>query len=84
MKKLHSLGRQQAAAHLDKLLDEALEQTFPASDAVGIDFEEPVTWLQTAAAAPTPTDQAKQQSREISDAAESVGVFDARHQRTMR
>jgi len=27
------------AAHLDKLLDEALEQTFPASDAVAIDIE---------------------------------------------
>ena len=26
-------------AHLDGLLDEALEQTFPASDAVAIDFE---------------------------------------------
>ena len=28
-----------ARAHLDKLLDEALEQTFPASDAVAIDIE---------------------------------------------
>jgi hypothetical protein len=28
-----------ALAHLDGLLDEALEQTFPASDAVAIDFE---------------------------------------------
>jgi len=28
-----------ALAHLDCLLDEALEQTFPASDAVAIDFE---------------------------------------------
>ena len=28
-----------AVAHLDGLLDEALEQTFPASDAVAIDFE---------------------------------------------
>jgi hypothetical protein len=28
-----------ALAHLDRLLDEALEQTFPASDAVAIDFE---------------------------------------------
>ena len=28
-----------ARAHLDGLLDEALEQTFPASDAVAIDFE---------------------------------------------
>jgi hypothetical protein len=28
-----------ALAHLDELLDEALEQTFPASDAVAIDFE---------------------------------------------
>jgi hypothetical protein len=27
-----------ALAHLDGLLDEALEQTFPASDAVAIDF----------------------------------------------
>jgi hypothetical protein len=27
------------AAHHDGLLDEALEQTFPASDAVAIDFE---------------------------------------------
>jgi hypothetical protein len=26
-------------AHLDELLDEALEQTFPASDAVAIDIE---------------------------------------------
>ena len=28
-----------ALTHLDGLLDEALEQTFPASDAVAIDFE---------------------------------------------
>ena len=28
-----------ALAHLDGLLDEAHEQTFPASDAVAIDFE---------------------------------------------
>ena len=28
-----------ALAHLDGLLDEALEQTFPASDAIAIDFE---------------------------------------------
>jgi hypothetical protein len=28
-----------AVAHLDGLLDEALEQTFPASDAVAIDIE---------------------------------------------
>ena len=28
-----------ALAHLDGLLDEALEQTFPASDAVAIGFE---------------------------------------------
>jgi hypothetical protein len=28
-----------AIAHLDELLDEALEQTFPASDAVAIDVE---------------------------------------------
>ena len=27
-----------ALAHLDGLLDQALEQTFPASDAVAIDF----------------------------------------------
>jgi hypothetical protein len=84
MKKQHFLRRQQAAAHLDKLLDEALEQTFPASDAVGIDFEEPVTSLQAAAVAPTPTDQAKQQSRETSDGSVSVTAFDARHERTMR
>jgi hypothetical protein len=28
-----------AVAHLDELLDEALEQTFPASDAVAIDIQ---------------------------------------------
>jgi hypothetical protein len=28
-----------ALAHLDELLDEALEQTFPASDAVAIDID---------------------------------------------
>ena len=28
-----------AVAHIDGLLDEALEQTFPASDAVAIDIE---------------------------------------------
>jgi hypothetical protein len=33
------LNRQSRAEHLDKLLDEALEQTFPASDPVAIDFE---------------------------------------------
>ena len=32
-------GSSRALAHLDGLLDEALEQTFPASDAVAIDFE---------------------------------------------
>jgi hypothetical protein len=30
---------QPALAHLDELLDEALEQTFPASDAVAIDID---------------------------------------------
>ncbi len=36
--KLHRASSS-AVAHLDKLLDEALEQTFPASDAVAIDIE---------------------------------------------
>jgi hypothetical protein len=36
--KPHGLSSR-ALAHLDWLLDEALEQTFPASDAVAIDFE---------------------------------------------
>jgi ketosteroid isomerase-like protein len=36
--KTHRLSSR-ALAHLDGLLDEALEQTFPASDAVAIDFE---------------------------------------------
>jgi hypothetical protein len=29
----------EAMAHLDELLDEALKQTFPASDAIAIDIE---------------------------------------------
>jgi hypothetical protein len=36
--KLHRASSR-ALAHLDGLLDEALEQTFPASDAVAIDLE---------------------------------------------
>jgi hypothetical protein len=36
--KTHRLSSR-ALAHLDELLDEALEQTFPASDDVAIDFE---------------------------------------------
>jgi hypothetical protein len=36
--KTHKLSSR-ALAHHDGLLDEALEQTFPASDAVAIDFE---------------------------------------------
>ena len=36
--KTHRLSSR-ALAHLDGLLDEALEQTFPASDAVAIDIE---------------------------------------------
>ena len=36
--KTHRLSSR-ALAHLDGLLDEALEQTFPASDAIAIDFE---------------------------------------------
>ena len=36
--KTHRLSSR-ALTHLDGLLDEALEQTFPASDAVAIDFE---------------------------------------------
>jgi hypothetical protein len=35
-----SSNRQLAVEHLDKLLDEALEQTFPASDPVAIDFKQ--------------------------------------------
>jgi hypothetical protein len=31
-----------AFAHLDRLLDDALEETFPASDAVAIDIERPL------------------------------------------
>lgn len=33
-----------AIAHLDKLLDEALEQTFPASDAIAIHIERDHEW----------------------------------------
>ena len=40
MKSQISLNRRSAAKHLDKLLDDALEQTFPASDPVAIDFEQ--------------------------------------------
>ena len=36
--KTHRLSSR-ALTHLDGLLDEALEQTFPASDAVAIDIE---------------------------------------------
>ncbi len=36
--KLHKASSR-ALAHLDGLLDEALEQTFPASDAVAINIE---------------------------------------------
>jgi hypothetical protein len=36
--KTHRLSSR-ALAHLDRLLDEALEQTFPASDAVAIDID---------------------------------------------
>ena len=36
--KTHRLSSR-ALVHLDGLLDEALEQTFPASDAVAIDIE---------------------------------------------
>jgi hypothetical protein len=36
--KTHRLSSR-ALAHLDGLLDEALEQTFPASDVVAIDIE---------------------------------------------
>ena len=36
--KTHRLSSR-ALAHLDGLLDEALEQTFPASDAIAIDIE---------------------------------------------
>jgi hypothetical protein len=36
--KTHRLSSR-ALARLDGLLDQALEQTFPASDAVAIDFE---------------------------------------------
>jgi hypothetical protein len=37
--KTHWLSSRAQLAHLDGLLDEALEQTFPASDAVAIDIE---------------------------------------------
>lgn len=46
------LNRQSRAEHLDKLLDEALEQTFPASDPVAIDFEQSVSSLRDAAVEP--------------------------------
>jgi hypothetical protein len=52
MKPQSSLSRERAAAHLDKLLDEALEQTFPASDPVAIDFEQSVSSLRDAAIEP--------------------------------
>lgn len=35
---VNSAGR----AHLDELLDEALEQSFPASDPVAVDFRAPL------------------------------------------
>jgi hypothetical protein len=35
-----AFGARSKAAHLDELLDEALEETFPASDPIAISFEE--------------------------------------------
>jgi hypothetical protein len=30
--------------HLDKMLDEALEETFPASDPIAVDVQHSATW----------------------------------------
>jgi hypothetical protein len=50
--KPQSYSSRRAAAHLDKLLDEALEQTFPASDPVAIDFGQSAPSLRDAVHSP--------------------------------
>ena len=69
MKSQISLNRRSAAKHLDKLLDDALEQTFPASDPVAIDFEQFDSSSLDAAVDSTRTDQRKPQSLKTSLAA---------------
>jgi len=71
--------RQWAAAHLDKLLDEALEQTFRASDPVAIDFEQSVSSLRDVAVEASRTDQRKQQSLQTSGGAGQKFISNTRH-----
>ena len=49
---------QGAGRHIDELLDEALRQTFPASDAIAIDVEH-VPYKRDALAAPPPPRRAR-------------------------
>lgn len=40
-------GSPAGAAHLDELLDQALEETFPASDPVAVRFDQPRDEIQS-------------------------------------
>ena len=83
MKSQISLNRRSAAKHLDKLLDDALEQTFPASDPVAIDFEQ-FDSSSDAAVKSTRTDQRKPQSLKTSLAAGLRFISNARHETAKR
>ena len=72
MKSQISLNRRSAAKHLDKLLDDALEQTFPASDPVAIDFEQFNSSSLDAAVESTRTDQSLALSSRLSDQGRNV------------
>lgn len=84
MKSQISLNRRSAAKHLDKLLDDALEQTFPASDPVAIDFEQFDSSSLDAAVESTRTDQRKPQSLKTSLAAGLRFISNARHETAKR
>ena len=69
------LNRQSRAEHLDKLLDEALEQTFPASDPVAIDFERSGDSSgRDSAVEPDQSGRMRQQSVEKTPGAASIAI----------
>ncbi len=78
-----TIERQSRAEHLDKLLDEALEQTFPASDPVAIDFERSGDSSgRDSAVEPDQSGRMRQQSVEKTPGAASIAL--PREQRPAR
>jgi hypothetical protein len=77
-KKQPALGRSKAeAAHLDNLLDEALRETFPASDPIAITVDKPWKSLAPPDDLHGPSSAAESQEIVVGSAPTVLSLFDA-------